>query len=254
MIEANNILCGDCIQVMPQIPTGIVDFILTDPPYLVNYHSRDGRSIKNDTNDAWLRPAYAEMYRVLKRDSFCVTFYGWNQADKFIAAWKAAGFRLVGHITFPKQYASNTGMMKYQHENAYLLAKGYPREPAHPIGDVIDFPYTGNKLHPTQKPIEILTPLIETFSQPGDLVLDPMCGSGSTLVAARLLDRDYLGIELDPTYSALAKRRLEAFEKQHHRYDEAPTRYASRFRQTNYSDEPGRRSGTGYAPRSAYGR
>jgi hypothetical protein len=43
--------------------------------------------------------AFAEIFRVLRRDSFCVSFYGWHQADKFIAAWREAGFRLAGHLT-----------------------------------------------------------------------------------------------------------------------------------------------------------
>jgi DNA modification methylase len=69
-------------------------------------------------------------------------------------------------------------------------------------------PYSGNKLHPTQKPIVALKPLIEAFTQKQDLVLDPFCGSGSTLLAAKILNRHYLGIELDPQYHAAATRRL----------------------------------------------
>lgn len=80
---------------------------------------------------------------------------------------------------------------------AYLLAKGPAERPLTPIADVIDFRYAGNRLHPTQKPVQALTPLIESFSKPGDIVFDPFCGSGSTLEAARKLGRDWLGIELD---------------------------------------------------------
>jgi adenine-specific DNA-methyltransferase len=80
----------------------------------------------------------------------------------------------------------------------------------HIIGDVIDFVYSGNKLHPTEKPISALLPLVETFSKPGDLVLDPFSGSGSTLHTAKSLGRNYLGIELDAKYHALAVDRLVA--------------------------------------------
>ena len=92
----------------------------------------------------------------------------------------------------------------------YLLAKGDPLQPAKSIGDVIDWTYTGNKLHPTQKPISVLLPLVETFSLPESTVLDPFSGSGSTLVAAKMLGRNYIGIEMDAKYHAVAKKRLEA--------------------------------------------
>ena len=206
----NTIINADCLHILPQLQAASANFILTDPPYLVNYKSRDGRSIRNDNDDAWLKPAFAEMYRVLAHNSFCVSFYGWPQAEKFLAAFRLAGFRIVGHLMFPKRYTSTTRHLRYQHECAYLLAKGYPKEPAHPIGDVIDFVYSGNKLHPTEKPLSALLPLVETFSAPGGLVLDPFSGSGSTLHAARATGRNYLGIELDPHYHAIATTRLKA--------------------------------------------
>jgi site-specific DNA-methyltransferase (adenine-specific) len=187
-----------------------VDFILTDPPYLVRYQSRDGRRIINDDNGRWLEPAARAMFRVLKPDSMCVSFYGWTQTDRFMSAWRAAGFRIVGHIVFRKKYASSARFVSYTHESAYVLAKGHPAPPENPPADVIDFPYTGNRLHPTQKPVAILKPLIEAFCSQGGLVLDPFCGSGSTLVAACETDRDYVGIELDRSYHRIAARRLAA--------------------------------------------
>ncbi len=205
---ANRILCGDCVQVMRQLQAGSVDFILTDPPYLVNYRDRSGRSIQNDNNADWLRPAFMQAYRVLRQDSFMVAFYSWTKIDRFMNAWHCAGFRAVGHLVFRKSYASKARFLRYQHEQAYLLAKGQPALPEHPIADVIDMPYSGNALHPTQKPVEALLPLIEAFSQRGDLVLDPFCGSGSTLFAARKLNRRYLGIELNMNHHATANQRL----------------------------------------------
>jgi DNA modification methylase len=174
-VPVNTVLHGDCIQIMHSLPGSSVDFILTDPPYLVNYRDRDGRSIQNDSNAAWPKPAFVQTYRVLKQDRFLISFYSWTKVDMFLDAWRSAGFRVVGHLVFRKSYSSKARFLKYQHEQAYLLAKGNPALPDNPIADVIDMPYSGNKLHPTQKPIAALLPLIETFSQAGSVVLDPLC-------------------------------------------------------------------------------
>jgi hypothetical protein len=208
LVPTNTVLHGDCISIMRSLPANSIDFILTDPPYLVRYQDREGRSIQNDSNTDWLIPAFTGAYRVLKQDHFMISFYGWTQIDKFIHSWRSAGFRIVGHLVFRKQYASKSRFLRYQHEQAYLLTKGNPALPENPIVDVINMPYSGNKLHPTQKPVAALKPLIEAFTQPGELVLDPFCGSGSTLLAAKILNRSYLGIELDSRYHAAAKKRL----------------------------------------------
>ena len=90
-----------------------------------------------------------------------------------------------------------------------MFAKGEPPLPASPPPDVLDgWRYTGNRLHPTQKPVSVLTPLIEAFTAPGAVVLDPFCGSGSTLVAARGVERRFIGIELDPVHHRTSVQRL----------------------------------------------
>jgi len=78
------------------------------------------------------------------------------------------------------------------------------------VPDVIESRYSGNHLHPTQKPLEAIRPLIEAYSRPGDIVLDPFAGSGTTAAASRQLHRSFIGIELDPTYFRNATRRLAA--------------------------------------------
>ncbi len=206
----NTVIHGDCVQVMRRMASASVDFILTDPPYLVRYRDRAGRVVRNDDNDAWLKPAFAEMYRVLKPGTFCISFYGWNVADKFIAAWREAGFRIVGHIVFRKRYASSVKFLRYEHECAYLLAKGDVELPANAPSDVIDWIYTGNRLHPTQKSVAMLKPLVEAFCPAGGLVLDPFCGSGSTLIAAGALGLRAFGIDLNASHSETASRRLAA--------------------------------------------
>lgn len=203
-----SIVYGDCIQVMSQMNDQSIDFILTDPPYLVNYRDRSGRAILNDVDQSWLQPAFTETYRVLREGSFMISFYSWTHADKFLETWREAGFRVIGHLVFRKQYCSQSRFLGYQHEQAYLLAKGRPKVPAQPISDVLDMRYSGNQMHPTQKPVSALLPLIKSFTKEDDLVLDPFCGSGSTGIAALLAHRRFLGIELDPEYHRVAQNRL----------------------------------------------
>jgi len=207
-LPVNEILHGDCIEAMRKMPANSVDFILTDPPYLVNYRDRDGRTIQNDSDASWLRPAMAEAYRVLKQDRVAIMFYGWTKVDAFFGARKSAGFQPVGHLVFRKTYSSKSRFLRYQHEQAFLLAKGRPPLPKQPLADVMDIPYSGNKLHPTQKPVAALVPLVRSFSVPGDLVLDPFAGSGSSCAAALLTDRKYLGIEMDVAYFQQATSRM----------------------------------------------
>ena len=205
----NHIIHGDCIEVMRTMPDASVDLIVTDPPYLVNYRSRDGRSIAGDRKDRWVRPAFAEMYRVLRPHSFCISFYGWNKAHRFMAAWRAIGFYPVGHFTCPKPYSSSVGFTHARHENAYLLAKGKPAKPSNPPHDVLSWRYTGNHLHPTQKPVSALLPLVNAYSSVGSIVLDPFAGSGTTAVAAKRLERSYIAIEKDANYAGKAQKRLK---------------------------------------------
>ena len=103
--------------------------------------------------------------------------------------------------------------MSYQHEQAYLLAEGRPPLPRQPLADVMDMPYSGNKLHPTQKPVEALAPLVRSFTLSGELVLDPFAGSGSSCAAALLTGRGYIGIELDAKYFHQASARLERVQE-----------------------------------------
>ncbi len=206
----NKIIYGDCIDVMRRMQSASVDLIVTDPPYLVNYMSRDGRTVAGDSSAHWLKPAFAEVYRVLKPDRFMVSFYGWNKVERFMYAWKDAGFIPVSHLVFVKDYHSKEGFTKSCHENAYLLAKGNPKKPDNPPRDILKWEYTGNILHPTQKPVKALTPLIQAFSNAHDIVLDPFIGSGTTAVAAQALNRKYIGIEKIWRYCKAARDRLES--------------------------------------------
>lgn len=212
-MNINQIYCGESKQTLKAFPEASIDLVITDPPYLCNYKDRSGRTLINDNNPQGVLPVFDEIYRVMKEDSYCISFYGWTAIAEFSQAWIKAGFKTVGHIVWAKEYASRSGHAKYQHESAFILAKGKPKFPGNPISDVQKWVYSGNKSHPTEKSVSILTPLVKSFSKPGDLVLDPFSGSGSTSVAAALNNRDYIGIELEQKYCDLATKRLRGVER-----------------------------------------
>ena len=208
-IAADNVvITGDCVKEMHALPAASVDMVFTDPPYLCGYRDRAGRTVANDNRNDWLAPAFAEIHRVMKPGTLCISFYGWTATDAFFAAWRGAGLTPVGHIVFVKPYVSRRGLLKSMHESAYVLARGRPEFPVKPLSDVHGWLYTGNELHPTQKPVEVMKPLIRTYCREGGLVLDPFAGSGSILKAARECGRRFVGMELDPEHAATARRRL----------------------------------------------
>ncbi|GAB3306374.1 class I SAM-dependent methyltransferase [Haliea atlantica] len=207
-MEFDQIICGEAVETLKTFEAGCVDLVVTDPPYLCSYRDRQGRTLAGDSDPAMVLPVYDELFRVLKQNSYCITFYGWNNIAGFSGAWAAAGFRTVGHFVWPKPYASKSGFARYCHESAFLLAKGRPRQPARPISDVQRWEFSGNKAHPTEKAVSVIAPLIKSYSEPGDAVLDPFSGSGSTAVAAALTGRRYLGIEIEEKYCVHARSRL----------------------------------------------
>ncbi len=193
----NEILHGNCVTTLPFLPDQSVDFVLTDPPYLVDYKPRDGRRCEGDVTHEWLKPSFAEIYRVLKPDAFCVTFYGWPQIALFMQVWMDCGFRPVSHLTWIKSYSSREGYTHSYHEVGFVLAKGKPRRPGKAISDVLPWDYTGDRYHPNEKPVIALTPIIRSFTRPGDIILDPFAGSGTSGVAAKKEGRRFILIEKD---------------------------------------------------------
>ncbi len=213
-ITVDQIINADCVTALPTLPSTSIDFVLTDPPYLANYSDRDGRTVANDDNASWLDPAFSQIYRVLKNDRFCVSFAGClPKVDRFFGRLETG--RLSSHrppnLDQGPPHAKARAFVGYHHLRAGLPC--WPRRsPATARSPdtrcVLRWEYTENRLHPTQKPVSGLAPLVRAFSREGDLILDPFCGSGSTLVAAHELGRRYIGIDLDAAHCATAQQRL----------------------------------------------
>jgi site-specific DNA-methyltransferase (adenine-specific) len=203
---------ADCRDLLPRLPDGCVDFVLTDPPYLVNYTGRwdgDRQPIAGDADPSWLLPVFREVWRVMKDNTLCLSFYGWPQAERFLTTWKALGFRPVSHLAFVKRVWGLGRFTRGQHETAYLLAKGRPARPAQAVSDAVPWEREAESFHPNQRPVAALVPFILAYAPENGLVLDPFMGSGSTLRAAKDCGCRAVGVEVERAYCELAARRMD---------------------------------------------
>ncbi len=173
-----------------------------------------GRTIAGDKTDEWLQPACNEMYRVLKKrcaDGQLLRLE--PRRSLYGRTGKMRDSVWLGTLVFTKNYTSKAAYVGYRHECAYVLAKGRPALPQKPLPDVLGWKYSGNRHHPTEKPVTSLQPLIESFTHPNAIVLDPFAGSGSTCVAALQSGRRYIGIELLEQYHRAGQQRLAAVQR-----------------------------------------
>ena len=113
---------GNCIDVMARIPDNAIDFILTDPPYLVGFRDRSGRTIAGDKTDEWLQPACNEMFRVLKR-RVNGELLRLEPRRSLYGRPKNAGFSVVGHPSSPKTTHRRPHMWAIATNAPYIPAK-----------------------------------------------------------------------------------------------------------------------------------
>ena len=216
-MEDYNIYCGDCLNYMKKIPSESIDLIVTDPPYLMNFQSgyrkRKYNKIKNDTvqNEKLISEYFEHCYRILKNDTAIYCFCSWHHIDIFKQEFEKY-FKLKNIIIWQKNntsmgdlkgsYAPKYEMILFGHKGRRLL-NGF-RYP-----DILEFKRTNNKLHPTEKPVDLLELFIKQSSDINDVVFDGFMGSGSTGVACINTNRKFIGCELDENYFKIAEQRLK---------------------------------------------
>lgn len=216
-IQENTIIHGDSLTVLRQMEPESVDAIITDPPYGIDYHTRGtGASIKNDKSPfIWF---LYDAFRVLKSGASgqgsLICFTRWDVEQTFIDAMKIAGFQVKSEVIWDK-VLHGMGDCRAQfaptHENIIFAVKGKFNFPGHRPNDVVSFKKLSSSqmIHPTEKPVGLLASLITSVTKPGDLIVDPFAGSGSTLVAAKKTGRRFIGIELDGEHFEKAQRRIK---------------------------------------------
>lgn len=215
---------GDCLELMKNMPDGSVDLVVTDPPYGINFKSNHRRlkykKIKNDSNLDWLHLFLDECYRVMRENTCIYLFCSWHKIDIFKQEIQKR-FKIKNIIIWNKNNTSMgdlKGSYAPKYEMVIFAHKGRRELRGFRYPDVIDAKRTGNKMHPTQKPVDLLEIFISSSSDIGETVFDPFMGSGSTGVACVNTNRQFIGIELDPQYFEIAKKRIEdaVNEKENH--------------------------------------
>lgn len=206
------LLQGDCLELLKSLQDNSVDLVVTDPPFGVNFQSNRRKEkyehIQNDDNLEFLPELMGELNRVLKPDTHIYMFCAFKTIDIF--KWEFEKyFELKNIIIWNKGNFGMGNYYRFKYEMVLFGQKGNKPMKNHSFADVLDCNGTGNKFHPTQKPIDLLKIFILNSSSEGDVVLDTFMGSGSTGVACKLTNRNFIGMELNQEYFDIAKQRIE---------------------------------------------
>jgi site-specific DNA-methyltransferase (adenine-specific) len=216
-IELNRIYNEDCLQGMKRIPDKSVDMILTDPPYKCDIQGGAGIAKSWDRKD-WFadleehKEWMGECYRVLKDNSHFYCFTSAKATKKLWNDAESVGFEFKDILTVDKVCNMPVGgYYLRQTEFVLLFGKGFRKVTSQKISNIFRerFPRNEEKLHPTQKPCNLLSVYIKQSTSPQGVVLDPFMGSGTTAIACMDTDRNFIGFELSPEYCAIAERRIE---------------------------------------------
>lgn len=222
----------DCLDGLKEIPDKSVDLIVTDPPYFISMghagsstNARASQLTNNRTfNDLaictpFYRALFAEYSRVLKDDGSFYFFTDWRGYAYFFPLLNAA-LPVRNMIAWDKK--SGPGSF-YSFAHELIVFGTYKSKTKGGVGtNVWRMPAfntgakatNGEKLHPTQKPWELIAKAIEDSTEPGAVVLDTFMGSGTTAVACLKTGRNYIGFELDEKYHAIAMQRIAETEAQ----------------------------------------
>ena len=212
------IYCGDCRDILPNLPKS--DLIITDPPYGVDY---DGgttlrEKIAGDFNANMYRDVLPIIRKNAKDDAAFYIFYADGDAQIVIEVFSAvlkAGLIVRNNLIWNKsmaQFGALSAQYKQKHEPfLYCHIRGKSPKWRGETNEttVWDFKRaSSNNFHPTQKPVGLIEKCIMNSSDRDDIVCDPFMGGGTTLVAAKLLGRKAVGIEINESYCETAAFRL----------------------------------------------
>ncbi len=220
---------GDALKLMPGIPDGVIDLIVTDPPFAIDFkaqrenYNRTGSHVMEGYQEIpgvhyrkFTQRWMTEAARVLAPEGSMYVFSGWNRLKDILEGLDSSGFTTINHLIWKYQFGVFT-KKKYvtSHYHILFVVKNPARYTFNKIDHypedvwVINREYwKGKKKTPTKLPSEIIKKILMYSSNPGDLVFDPFLGSGTVAVGAKTEGRHFLGFEIVPEYFTFANERL----------------------------------------------
>jgi len=252
-LPLDTVLTGDCIELMNSLPEGSVDLVFADPPYNLQLRGelhRPDHSRVDAVDDEWDRFASFETYdaftrawlkaarRVLKPNGAIWVIGSYHNIFRVGSALQDSGFWILNDVVWRKTNPmpnfrgkrltnahetliwagkSDTAKYTFNYEALKQLNDGVQMRsdwllPICNGGERLKNE-KGEKAHPTQKPEALLHRVLVATSKPGDVILDPFFGSGTTGAVARRLGRRWIGLERDEEYARLARKRIAGVPK-----------------------------------------
>lgn len=218
----------NCMDVLKSIPDNSIQLLVTDPPYQVTKRGNPGNTggmLKKDINlqgkvfehNAIDCTVYApEFYRILKPDSHCYIMCNHVNLKHILNTFTDVGFHFIKSLIWDKKNKIMGTFYMSQFEYILFFRREIGKKINHcGTPDILSIPNKkdkdeeGRNLHDTQKPVELMEILIGNSSEEGDTVIDPFMGIGSTGIAAKNLNRHFIGCEIDKHYFDIAKDRIE---------------------------------------------
>ncbi len=252
-LPINSILAGDCIDVMNSLPEASVDLIFADPPYNLQLKAdlhRPDNSKVDAVDDAWDQFSSFAAYdkftqdwlkaarRLLKPNGAIWVIGSYHNIFRVGATLQNEGFWILNDVVWRKSnpmpnfrgkrftnahetmiWASKSegGKYTFNYEALKALNEGVQMRSdwVMPIctGHERLKDDNGNKAHPTQKPEALLHRILVGCTNPGDVILDPFFGTGTTGAVAKMLGRDFIGIEREESYRKVAQKRLDGIRR-----------------------------------------
>jgi DNA modification methylase len=218
------LILGDCLEVVKTLPDKSVDAVITDPPYGIGFYYNGKQEISNTPEKYWafMGPVYAESMRLLRPGGF---FAFWQAAPNFPHFWEWFGsgihiYAACKNFVQLRKTAINYGFdpVVMGYKDGEKLRPDKPKRSidwfvANTAGIISDTTRI-EKGHPCPRPLDATLEIIDNFALPFGVILDPFMGSGTTGVACVQTGRDFIGIEIDPGYFAIAERRIKDAQAQ----------------------------------------